>query len=97
MNTVYIVYILLTITFLYITPLWNIIIDKIENNSTVISILTIVGDSLYMIGGGIVASDAFTNGLKLWILINNSGIILIILGAIMREYFKKINSFNDKK
>lgn len=52
-----------------------------------ITILIITGDSIYMIGGWVVAAIIYAKGFNLLTMVDNVGIILIVTGAIAREYF----------
>ena len=86
----YLIFLLIFLLFIYNTPLFDIFIDFIKKKSIFTRIIAIIGDSLYMIGGGIVASVVFSIGLDKFTFLNlfdNYGTILIIIGAFVREYF----------
>ncbi|WP_434656643.1 hypothetical protein [Sulfurimonas sp. NW9] len=88
---IYLTYLFFTLVFVYNTPLFDTFIDFIKKKPIIIIVIAIIGDALYMIGGGIIAGlivnvrlDKFT----LFVLINNYGTIMVIIGAVIREYFK---------
>ena len=84
---IYAWYSIFTLFFIYNTPLWEILIGCIRKRPIFIKVLIITGDSIYMIGGGVVAAVVYAKGFNLLTMINNVGIILIVTGAAAREYF----------
>jgi hypothetical protein len=83
--------------FIYYTPLFTLIIPPslhfLKKKPVLLRIIAIFGDILYMIGGGVIAGLIIEVGIlnfTILLLFNNYGTIMIISGAIIREYFKNI-------
>ena len=93
----YIICILLIMLFVYYTPLFTLIIPPtlhyVKKKPTLLKFIAIFGDTLYMVGGGVIAGLIINVGISnftILLFINNYGTIMIITGAIIREYFKSI-------
>ena len=90
---IYLLFTFLSVLFIFNTPLYHVVILYIKKKKILVRIIAIFGDSLYMIGGGIVASVVMNIGLSnftLLNLLNNYGTIMILVGATIREFFGKI-------
>jgi len=90
---IYLIYLVLSLLFLYNTSLFEDFILFVKKKLLIITFISIFGDILYMIGGGIIAGLIVEKGLgdfTLLILLNNYGTIMIILGAFIREYFRNL-------
>ena len=88
---IYIMYMLLILLFWYNTPLYGLIVDFIRKKPIFLTIIAIFGDALYMIGGGIIAGAMINlKGSISLKLVSNYGTILIVIGAMIREFFNKL-------
>ena len=95
---IYLFFTVFTLAFIYFTPLYKLlippIIHYIRKNPIILRVISIIGDVLYMIGGGVIAGLIIEVGLSnftILLFFNNYGTIMIIAGAIIREYFKNIH------
>jgi len=84
---VYLIYFILTSLFLYFTPIGDLIIQYLYSSLT-LKIVSIIGDSLYIIGGGVIAASVFSQGYNILTMLFNGGTILIIVGVSIREISK---------
>ena len=95
---IYIIYIIFSLIYIYFTPLFKLLIPPaahyIKKKPILLRIISISGDVLYMVGGGVIAGLIMQIGLSnftIFIFFNNYGTIMVITGAIIREYFKNIH------
>ena len=94
---IYLLFMTLTMLFIYNTELFELMIipflKYIKKKPLILGAIAVTGDALYMIGGGIIAGLVIEAGLAnftIMMLLNNYGTIMIVVGAITREYFKSI-------
>ena len=85
----YLAFLFFTLLFIANTPLYRLLINFIRKKPIIIKFFIIIGDSLYMIGGGIIAGAIMQEGYSVFAFFKYYGIILVIFGAITKETFKK--------
>ncbi|MEA2098940.1 MAG: hypothetical protein U9P72_02285 [Campylobacterota bacterium] len=90
---IYLAYLFFSLLFIYNTPLVDTFIKYVKTRTLIIRVISIFGDSLYMIGGGIVAGHMIEIKLinfTVCDLVFNYGTIMVVIGAFIREYFNRI-------
>jgi len=88
---IYLAYLFMSLVFIYNTPLYKILIDFVRTSPKILRFLSITGDFLYMVGGGVVAGIVYAHGSDGFTaieLFNNYGTIMVAMGAFIRDYFK---------